>query len=309
VHRIGSQGVETDVRIPPSILRFVLSLACVAATGVAFAAADAGSAPALKAKYAQLHDKLEVNAFGRELFLASQESPSQVTGDVYGVLGYTFAQVEGGLREARSWCDVLILPFNTKYCFAMPGEAAMKLSVRIGRKAEEPPEQAYPLEFNYRIAARAPDYVRIVLHAEKGPIGTRDYEIALEATPLDDGRTFIHLGYSYGFNTMSRLAMLAYLNTAGAGKVGFTVTARDAQNRPTYVGGTLGATERNTVRYFLAIDAYLASLAEPAASRIDKRLDDWFAAAEKYPLQLHEMDRGEYLAMKQKETKRSTAAL
>ena len=63
------------------------------------------------------------------------------------------------------------------------------------------------------------------------------------------------------------------------------------------------------MRYFLAIDAYLGSLAEPAPARVDKRLNDWFAAAERYPLQLHEMDRGEYLAMKQKETKRSTAAL
>jgi hypothetical protein len=297
--------------IPSLLLRLArLTLACLATTGLAFAQpADPGSTAALRAKYAQLHDKLERNAFGRELFLASQEGPSQLKGDVYGVLGFTFAQVESGLREARSWCDVLILPFNTKHCYAAPGEATRKLSMRIGRKAEQPAEQAYPIEFDYRIAARAPDYVRIVLHADKGPLGTRDYEIALEATPLDDGRTFIHLGYSYGFNMMSRLAMQAYLGTAGASKVGFTVIARDEQNRPTYVGGTLGATERNTMRYFLAIDAYLGSLAAPAAARLDKRLNDWFAATEKYPLQLHEMDRGEYLAMKQKEAKRSTAAL
>ena len=300
------------MRTRPSFFRRLarLTLACVAVAGFAFAQPEEpGSAAALQAKYAQLHDKLQRNAFGRELFLASQEGSNQLKGDVYGVLGFTFAQVESGLREARSWCDVLILPFNTKHCYAAPGEATTKLAARIGRKTDQPAEQAYPLEFNYRVAARAPYYLRIVLYAEKGPIGTRDYQIALEATPLDDGRTFIHLGYSYGFNTISRLAMLAYLGTAGASKVGFTVTARDVQNRPTYVGGTLGATERNTMRYFLAIDAYLASLAVPAAARVDKRLNDWFAAAEKYPLQLHEMDRGEYLAMKQKETKRSTAAL
>jgi hypothetical protein len=300
------------VRTHSLILRRLarLAFAGVAATGLGFAQpTEPGSAGALRAKHAQLHDSLERNSFGRELFLASQEGPNQLSGDVYGVLNFTFTQVESGLREARSWCDVLILPFNTKHCYAAPGEAAMKLYVRIGRKAEQPAEQAYPLEFNYRIAARAPDYVRIVLYAEKGPIGTRDYQIALEATPLDDGRTFIHFTYSYGFNTMSRLALLAYLGTVGASKVGFTVIARDAQNLPTYVGGTLGATERNTMRYFLAIDAYLGSLAAPAASRVDKRLNDWFAAAERYPLQLHEMDRGEYLAMKQKETKRSTTAL
>lgn len=296
----------------PSVIRRLarLALACVAAAGVACAQApESGPAAALRAKYAELHDKLERNAFGRELHLASREEPGQLTGEVYGVLEFPYAQVESGLREARSWCDVLILPFNTKHCYAEPGEAARTLAMRIGRKAEQPAELAYPLEFNYRIAARAPDYFRIVLTADKGPIGTRDYQIALEATPLDEKRTFIHFRYAYGFSAISRFALQAYLGTVGASKVGFTVIERDAQNRPTYVGGLLGATERNTMRYFLAIDAYLASLSVPAAARVGQRLSAWFAATERYPKQLHEMDRGEYLSMKQKETQRSSAAL
>jgi hypothetical protein len=299
--------MRTLPSIPGRLAR--LTLAFVLAAGVALAQGDASPGAALRAKHDELREKLERNAFGRELYLVSQELPSQLKGDVYGVLDYPFAQVESGLREARSWCDVLILPFNTKHCYAVPGEAARKLSMRIGRKAEQPAEQAYPLDFAYNIAARSPDYLRIVLNAAKGPLGTHDYQIALEATPLDGKRTFIHLGYSYGFGVMSRLAMQAYLGTVGADKLGFTVTARDAQNRPTYVGGMLGATERNTMRYFLAIDAYLGSLAAPDASRVGKRLGDWFAATERYPLQLHEMDRGEYLAMKQRETQRSTSAL
>ena len=289
------------------VLFFWLAFAC-AAPGAWGQPAENGSAT-LRAKYAELHDKLERNAFGRELYLASREEPGQLTGEVYGVLEFPFEQVEGSLREARSWCDVLILPFNTKHCYAEPGETAKTLAMRIGRKSEQPAELAYPLEFNYRIAARAPDYLRIVLTADKGPIGTRDYQIALEAAPLDAKRTFIHFGYAYGFSVMSRLALQAYLGTVGSGKVGFTVVERDEQNRPTYVGGLLGATERNTMRYFLAIDAYLASLSVPAAARLDQRLSAWFAATEKYPRQLHEMDRGEYIAMKQKETQRSAAAL
>src|SRR5260221_628808 len=103
---------------------------------------------------------------------------------------------------------------------------------------------------------------------------------------------------------MSKLAMQAYLGTVGASKVGFTVTGRDTKGQPQYVGGMLGATERNTMRYFLAIDAYLRSLEAPGEQRVQKRLGDWFAATERYSRQLHEMDRGEYLAMKEKETKR-----
>ncbi len=300
------------MRLHPALFRRVsrLTFACLAAAGFACAApSDTGTGAALRAKHAQLLEKLEVNSFGRELFLAAWEGANQQAGDVYGIVYYPFAQVESSLHEARSWCDVLILPFNTKHCFAFPGDAAKQISLRLGRKADQPAELAFPVEFDYRIAVRTPDYLRIVLSADKGPLGTRDYQIALEATPLDDKRTFIHLGYSYGFGAMSRLAMQAYLSTVGSSKVGFTVTGRDAQGRPAYVGGMLGATERNTMRYFLAIDAYLASLAAPPATRVEKRLRDWFAATEKYPLQLHEMDRGEYLSMKQKETQRSTAAL
>ena len=62
--------------------------------------------------------------------------------------------------------------------------------------------------------------------------------------------------------------------------------------------------ERNTMRYYLAIEAYLDALATPAPLRLDKRLNDWYASTERYPLQLHELDRNEYLTMKHKEIRR-----
>lgn len=297
------------VRKPHPISRLLrLALGFAASAGLAFAAPpDPGSA--LRARHDELRDTLDRNAFGRPLHMISQESANQLKGDVYAVVNHPFARADQGLSEARSWCDVLILPFNTKHCYAAPGNAATLLSLRVGRKADQPAEQAFPIAFNYRVAARGPEYMRIVLQADSGPLGTRDYQIVLEATPLDEGRTFIHLGYSYGFGVMSRLAMQTYLGTIGAGKVGFTVVGREADGRPRYVGGMLGATERNTMRYFLAIDSYLASLAAAPGTQLDKRLNDWFAATEKYPRQLHEMDHREYMAMKQKEAQRLRAAL
>ena len=38
-----------------------------------------------------------------------------------------------------------------------------------------------------------------------------------------------------------------------------------------------------------------------AQAQRDRRLRDWFAATERYPRQLHEMEQGEYLDMKRKE--------
>jgi hypothetical protein len=281
---------------------FALLLACASWAG----APEAGQGSGLRAKYDEMRPKLERNAFGRPLHLVSGENERKLAGDVYAILEFPFAQVESGLTEAASWCDVLILPFNTKHCHATDGS---RLAVRIGRKASQAPEDAYPIDFRYGVSARAPDYLRIDLKADKGPLGTQDYSIALEAVPLDDRRTFIHLGYSYGFSTISRMAMQAYLSTAGAGKVGFTQTGRDSSGQPTLVGGMLGATERNTMRYFLAIDCYLRSLAAPVDSRVEKRLQDWFTATERYPRQLHEMDKGEYVAMKRKEISRNRQSI
>ncbi len=292
------------------ILKRIVAAAFAAGLALAHAAPpEPGPAGALRAKYEELKGKLAANDFARPLFIDSRESPNQLRGDVYAILGHSFAEVDQGLRAASSWCEVLILPFNTKHCYAALGDGTTSLALRIGRKAEQPAELAYAIAFNYRVASRTPDYLQIVLHADSGPLGTHDYRIALEATPLDGARTFIHLGYSYGFGVMSRLAMQTYLGTVGASKIGFTVVGHEGDGMPRYVGGMLGATERNTMRYFLAIDSYLASLAAPPAAQVEKRLSDWFAATERYPRQLHEMDRGEYMAMKQKETQRLRAAL
>ena len=275
----------------------------------ASAIAEAGNAQGLKAAYDQLRPNLEHNAFGRPLILKSSEAGKSQKGDVYAVVDYPMAVVGKGLSQAQSWCDVMILPYNTKHCHAAGSGANATLTLRIGRKAEQPPEDAQPIAFKYTVQSQASDYLRVVLDAADGPLGTRDYRIVLEATPIDEKHTFIHLGYSYGFSAMAKFAMQAYLATAGAKKAGFTVTGKDSDGQPVYVGGMLGATERNTMRYFLAIDAYLASLAVPEGQRVDKRLEDWYAASSKYPRQLSEMERVEYFAMKRRETSRMKEAL
>ena len=274
------------------------------------AAATAGpGAVQLQAQYTQLRPSLERNAFGRAIHLQSSEAGRNQAGEVYAVVDHPFDVVERGLRDAHSWCDVLILPYNTKHCHASGSGAATRLAVRIGRKADQAPEDAQPITFRYALQAESADYFRVMLEAPEGPLSTRDYRILLEATPLDAQRTIIHLGYSYGFGAMARLAMQAYLATAGAHKVGFTVVGRESDGKPRYVGGMLGATERNTMRYFLAIDAYLGSLAVPEGQRLDKRINDWYAASLKYPRQLSELERGEYVAMKRRESARMKEAL
>jgi hypothetical protein len=59
-----------------------------------------------------------------------------------------------------------------------------------------------------------------------------------------------------------------------------------------------GVVERNTMRYYLAMEAYLAALPTPPQERREKRLQSWFTSTEQYARQLHDVDRTTYLEMK-----------
>jgi hypothetical protein len=98
--------------------------------------------------------------------------------------------------------------------------------------------------------------------------------------------------------------MSIYLSTIGRDKVGFTRTKAVSAREEGFVDGMRGVTERNTMRYYLAIDAYLDSLKAPAEQQLEKRLRAWFDATERYPRQLHEVEREAYLQMKRDEVQR-----
>ena len=98
--------------------------------------------------------------------------------------------------------------------------------------------------------------------------------------------------------------MQGYLATIGSAKVGFTSLGQQTGGQPDYIGGVRGVVERNTMRYYLAIDSYLAALNQPPAQQLNARFERWFDATEKYPMQLHEIDRDSYLSMKKSEYQR-----
>ena len=267
------------------------------------------SATALRAKYTELGGKLENSPFQKPLFLESGEVSGELKGSMYALLRHPFPTVQAELKQPEHWCDILILHLNTKYCRASAGSAGTVLKVNIGRKSDQPIEKSYRVEFTYRVIEAGPDHLAVVLNAEKGPFGTRNYRILLEAVPLKNGQTFMHLAYSYTYGTTARLGMLAYLGTAGSKKVGFTVVGRDDDGQIRYIDGLRGLIERNTMRYFLAIEAYLGALSVAPAARLEKRLTDWYASVERYPRQLHEIAQQDYLQMKRKEYLRQQSEL
>ena len=283
-----------------------LLLAC--ATGMACAAvAQTDAATALRAKHADLSAQLRQNQFKRPLVLDSVEQPKGLKGDIYGVVDYPFDVVNAALNNPAHWCDVMILHINTKYCHAVAGPTGTTLKINIGKKTPEALADAPRVEFNYSVAASSADYLDIMLNAKDGPLGTSDYRIHLEAVALPASKTFLHLTYSYAVNFGGRLAMQTYLGTIGRDKVGFTVTGKQADGAPAHIAGVRGLVERNTMRYFLAIDTYLEATRAAPAMQLEQRLQNWFTAVEQYPRQLHEVDRPAYLAMKRAEVVRQQA--
>ena len=282
-------------------------IACLAWTSAGVARAnvpDVKAAATLRAKYGELRDKLSNNQFKLPLYLDSRQTSGDLRGDIHAVVDYPFAKVSAALKGAPHWGDILFLHLNVKYCRASEDKQGNRLTVYIGRKYDQPLDAAYRVEFIYSVAAETPDYLQVVLKAEDGPVSTKDYRIMLEATPLDGGQTFLHLSYSYAFGFAARLATQIYFSTLGSAKVGFTVIGKQPDGQPIYVDDMRAALERNTMRYYLAIDAYLGAFSAPQDEQLEKRLRSWFTSTERYPLQLHEETQNEYLAMKHKEYRR-----
>lgn len=259
--------------------------------------ADAQDSGALRARHAALQQQLAGSPFGRPLHVESAVDGGTHKGEVHAVLDQPYAAVAAALARPAHWCDILTLQINVKRCEV----SSETLIAFIARKPRDPVSSAHRIDFRFDVAARRADYLQVALNAPSGPMGTRDYEIRLEAAPLDAKRTFIHLSYGYTLGAMARLAMDAYLVGPGRDKTGFSVAERRPDGSPVYVDGVRGVAERSAMRYYLAIDASLGALAVPPAQRLDARLRRWYTEAARYPQLKEKVGADEYVEMKRRE--------
>ncbi|HJV96874.1 MAG TPA: hypothetical protein VJ608_12590, partial [Albitalea sp.] len=218
-----------------------------------------------------------------------------------------FVVVSRALQNSERWCDILMLHLDVQQCSANDTPLATTLDLMIGSRYDQPLANAYRFEFAYRVAAIEEDYLQVVLSADHGPLGTSRYRIVLEVVALDAGHSFLHMSYAYDYGFVARVAMEGYLATIGRNKVGFSIVGYKPDGQLQYIGGMRGVVERNTMRYYLAIEAYLGALSLPPAQRLERRLTGWFAGIERYPRQLHELELGEYLALKRGQIQRPSA--
>ncbi|MEJ8857284.1 hypothetical protein WKW79_22100 [Variovorax robiniae] len=284
--------------------------ACFCGALVAVSAFDARAATAaeMRATYEQMREQLAASPLRRPMRLISQETSGGLKGDVHAVVDQPLSALTAAFGSPSNWCAALLLHLNNRDCkvAGAPGQEVITLSVV--RKFDLPVDGAFELPFAYRVVDRSADHLEVALTAAKGPLGTSNYRIVLEAIALDPKRSFLHFSYRYDESAAARSGTKAYLATTGRNKVGFTVVGKLPNGERDFIRGSRGLVERNAMRYFLAVDAYLAAGGgtgakggEADAVAMQKR---WFAATEKYPRQLHETDLNSYLAEKRSDAQR-----
>lgn len=262
---------------------------------------SAVSGIALLDEYDDRRNRLEENQFGIPLDMESQEGPGFFRVDVYGILDYPYDSVRDALQWPHNWCDINLLLINIKACTSLEVPDQWLLTLYSGRKYYQLPDDAYKLDLNFRIVSLHQDYFDIELTGKYGPLGTKNHLLRFEATPLDNDKTFIHFRYKYSFGVLARAALASYYATIGRSKKGFSVTATDGNGNPVYVNGARGSLERAAVRSYFAIQTYLDALQIPSNQRFEERINRWYDLTARFPRQLYEMDKGEYLATKRRE--------
>ena len=261
----------------------------------------AGSFNDLNETYEEIEDNLLENIYNIPIYLESEATENEMRGDVYGIIYHPYKTVSENLASLSNWCEIMPQHLNIKACTYQYINGKCKLIFYSGRKFYEKADDVYFLDYEFNVPALNKNYFNASLTSIKGPLGTTDYLINVEAIPLSNNSTFFHLAYEYKYGFWMRLGMSTYFSTLGRGKVGFTVEDKDEEGNPIYVEGIRGVIERNSMRYYFAIQSYLDTQKDPIEIRFKKRISNWFDLTEKYHKQLYEMDKKDYLKYKNRE--------
>jgi len=250
-------------------------------------------------KYHKIEKELEKSTLAIPLYVESSVSKNASHVDIYGSVKYPFGLIKNEFMVPTNWCEIVLPHPGIKACTYEKMHDRWLLNIYHVNKFSKPLEDAYQMKFVYRVSELHHVYFDIALTAHEGPSHTKDHQFGFEATPLDEGRTFIHFRYSFGYSAFGYLLMKIF----GGGKVGFSVIGTDSNGNPVYVGGLRGAVERDVVCYYLAILAYLDTLKIPAEQRFEKRISEWYDLAALYKKQLLETEEEKYLTYKRKDQK------
>ncbi len=260
--------------------------------------APAESSALIKA-YHQLRTE-SATTFATPIAIRSQENKRRLSAEIYSVLDQPLNVVAQALTNIENWCEFVPLNLNVKACTYSHSDKDHQLTLYVGRKFYQTPDDAYTLSYDHQTKYSNDDGFKVVLSADKGPIGTKDYLIEIDAIPFN-GQTLLRINVAYSNSWMSNLASSAYLATKGRDKLGFSIEGIDAAGQPIFIRGSQAVIERNAMRYYLAMKAYLETAQLLPEERHKARTLRWYEMTQEYSKQLYELEQDEYLEAKRKE--------
>lgn len=266
--------------------------------GVSYSYADNQPYLTLKAKYESIQPQLEQTIYGEPIAIQSLVNENAAYGEVYATLDTSLESLKALFESVTALCDVLTLHTNIKGCKEQSTGSETLLDVYIGRKHYQAAESTNKMKYHLSRHHNGANYIVASLSAIEAPFGVSNLKIYVEAIELNDSQTFLHMGYGYGYSLLGKMAMEGYFLTLGRNKIGFSYVSHNANGDPIYVKGMKGLVERNAMRYFLAIQAYLDTKSVDESARFEKRLGRWFDLTQNYKRQLYEVPRSEYISMK-----------
>src|SRR6185312_1749843 len=145
------------LRVIETMKRFAGALGLFIAAAANWASAQ--DAASLHAHYLAIRPELADNPFERPVSIQSTETGDSLKGDVYAVVAHPYSVVGAALQGMDHWCDILMLHLNVKDCEPRGSGADSRLILAVGRRSNQPVQDAYHLDFAYRLAASTPGYL------------------------------------------------------------------------------------------------------------------------------------------------------
>lgn len=278
-----------------------LYLFCFLISFLCFSSPANADLTGMQQKYQELEDSLMNNIFALPVYIESKSEKESQHGDIYGIIYHPYSTIKSALTSPASWCDIIPQHPNIKACTYQHQSNLCQFTIYSGIQSYDEPKNTYKLEYNYSVTLQQENYFRSLLDAEDGPLGTYNYKIFIEAIPVNNHSTFIHFGYGFNHGALIRVAMKIYFSTFGRNRVGFTIIETNKENEPVYIGGIPAAIERNVICYYFAIQSYLDNIDVDHDKQLLARINRWFDLTEKYPRQLYEMKKEDYLQYKMAE--------
>lgn len=281
--------------------RLVLAL-CALVAAMPPGASWGGEAPLQRFAryYHELQEAARHGPFGLPLQVRSEERESLVSAEIRGIVDHPFETLGATFVQPGSWCDFLFLNPNIKTCTFQGSAQDAHLTLYIGTRNYRSPEAATQQPYRFQVRSHQPQYAAISLGASEGLLGTRAHRFEFEAAGVS-GKTVVALRSSYEPSALSRLVTTVYLATLGRNKIGFSRQQSGDGTEAGYVRGVQGLIERSVMRYYLALNAFLDTHELPADGQIEARLTRTYDLMDRYPAQLRQMDKAEYLDIKRRE--------